>query len=360
MATFSELVELLKSAGAPSMLAQQLAAISAAEDSPGSPTVTVHDPTANDPNAISVGHFQINSDNFDWLSKALGTPVNAGALQASAELQARAALTLATKTPNGLNNWSTWQSYLKGEDGKTLTPSEQHAADAIRESLRQAVWPTSDAGSADASASGAGSGGGLLSNPVAVLAFPVIAIAAIAAAAFVSGFARPHTAPGSPPGAPRPVVPANAPHVPPALHGGVPYVPGYAAPPVGVSPPPVVPAPAGERPAAAVPNGPGGVSNVSLQAVPGAAQQKGRDTSTTSGEHASPAQKPAVATTRTTPWWVWAMLAAFAVALAAWWRHMVVEANRRRDAARRRRLAASRSASTSAGPRGEVPVFRDM
>ena len=393
MATFEELVELLQLVGAPPVLAYQLAAISAAEDSLGSPTVTVHDATKNDPNAVSVGHFQINSDNFAWLSKTLGTPVTAGSLQASVELQARAAFALATQTPDALRNWSTWQSYLKGEAGHALTPPEQHAADAIRQSLLKVDTGSSDAGSSDAgaaktvaadAASSVARSGGLLSNPVAALALPAVAVAAIAVAVFVPAYIRPHLSPGARvPGLPPPPVAAGVVSGRAAPHRSVPSVPSYAAPPVGVAPPPGGAAPAGEAPAVSVPRGavaapaapgtphpPNGGLNVPLQAVPGAAghhtvgaapvtaRQSGRETSIASPRasakadvRASPAPQPSVGRT---PWWVWAPLAAFAALLAAWWGHVLAAARRRRKS------AATTSTPTPASPRGDVPVFRDM
>ncbi len=398
MATLPELVELLKSAGAPPQLAHRLAAISTAEDSPGDPTVSVHDPTANDPNAISVGHFQINSDNFAWLSKTLGTPVTAGALQASVELQARAACALATQTPNGLSNWTTWQSYLKDCAGESLTPSEKHAAGAIREALRHAPDPGSsdDAPDADAPSDAASSrceaGGSkerrtLFANPIAVVAFPVIAIGAIAAVAFVSGFVQPHVAPGALPGAPREAVPASAPHIPPAPQGGVQSPPSYAAPHAGGAPHSAGAAPAGGAPAVGAHGGPmrrGSGSrwargqlhppsrgpNASIASRAGRGRSSGRRS--TAGCRAAGATRrceripacgaEAVRREHT-------MVGVGRACRVRGSAHRVVAqygaaaAQRRRDAAaRRRRAAATRTtaASTATGPRDDVPVFKDM
>ena len=133
MASLADLENLLGSLGAPAALIPKLAAIPTAEDTSGSPTAT----NTNTDGTTDVGFWQINSSNFAWLTQVLGTPVNAQTLSAPDQtLNAKAAIALATQTPNGLSNWATWNAYSDAAAGATgLTAGQQAAAQKISAAL---------------------------------------------------------------------------------------------------------------------------------------------------------------------------------------------------------------------------------
>jgi hypothetical protein len=130
MATLADLETLLTQLGAPANLVAPLAAIPTAEDASGA---TGANPDSN--GTTSVGWWQINSANWSWLSTVLGTPVNATTLQ-NQTLNAKAAIVLASQTPLGLRNWSTWNDYVAANAGATgLTQAQQSAATSIKSAL---------------------------------------------------------------------------------------------------------------------------------------------------------------------------------------------------------------------------------
>lgn len=130
MATLADLENLLTRLGAPANLVAPLAAIPTAEDTSGS---LAANPDSG--GSTSVGWWQINSANFSWLSQYLGTPVNAQTLT-DPTLNAKAAIAIATQTPNGLNNWTTWTAYQQAKAGASgLTVAQQAAATKINSAL---------------------------------------------------------------------------------------------------------------------------------------------------------------------------------------------------------------------------------
>lgn len=130
MASLADLSNLLTSVGAPTSVVAALTAIPTAEDASGS---TAANPDSN--GTTSVGWWQINSANFAWLTQVLGTPVNAQTLT-DPTLNAKAAVALATQTPAGLNNWTTWTAYQDAAAGATnLTAAQKQAATSVSAAL---------------------------------------------------------------------------------------------------------------------------------------------------------------------------------------------------------------------------------
>ena len=108
----AQLAALWTANGGPASQASYAASVSAAENGSGNPSST----NVNKDGTTDFGLWQINSSNFAGLSQALGTPVNSSTIT-DPNLNARAAVALATTNTGGTRGWLNWSTVANNVNG---------------------------------------------------------------------------------------------------------------------------------------------------------------------------------------------------------------------------------------------------